>query len=459
MMPHIPSRKLADAMHSLVNVMQMTCHIKVVSWGIGNGFRTNDKLTDSSIPFINFLCDEFSLRIVDQLLIASNHDCKRHFHWNLTAHFLSGPKMQFRLECPELRRIKPVFRYKSLVSDLEDLSDLFKNAAPYFQGDRDLPPLPNRSEPGHEEAWQQVLPDPKITSLVASMNASGLFATRASCEGHWRRYSRPYVFFESTIAIAYRLHHAIRASQAVGEINYRWEVQGSLLLDGRLRFILESEELLEKHDYLFGASIHFGLNRHRIDADIHLLEQLVKDLAKGINSHVNEASAIENELIKTDGRVYLPCKKSCDTKETEKSDKTRLSLLLSSGLFIFTKGIRIPTIAAYVSTCSERLLAGSAQLHNLAHKKFLSFVICRSDNRKADNCGKTFALSAGADKPSDININSPRIVQCADTPEARRFPFASSPPLLISCGHRLTGSHLANPDRRRVVPVRPMEVE
>jgi|TARA_R110001583_G_scaffold194985_1_gene368353 hypothetical protein len=41
--------------------------------------------------------------------------------------------------------------------------------------------------------------------------------------------------------------------------------------------------LLTKHQHLFGPSIHFGLYRHRIDADIRQLEQLVNDLANNIN--------------------------------------------------------------------------------------------------------------------------------------------------------------------------------
>ncbi len=87
--------------------------------------------------------------------------------------------------------------------------------------------------------------EPGIAPLVAAMNRTGLMRTIASCEGHWYRAMRPYVFFEASIQIGRefaRLLHEDSIAQAP-QLLYEWRLDPCFDQDYQIRFRLSSPQL------------------------------------------------------------------------------------------------------------------------------------------------------------------------------------------------------------------------
>lgn len=87
--------------------------------------------------------------------------------------------------------------------------------------------------------------EPGIRPLVDAMNATGVFWTVASCEGHRWSGERPYVYFvappEAVSWLGGRLEQDALSPKPL--LNYYWKVTGHFTSDGDIRFALEAAGL------------------------------------------------------------------------------------------------------------------------------------------------------------------------------------------------------------------------
>lgn len=87
--------------------------------------------------------------------------------------------------------------------------------------------------------------DPRIAPLVRAMNATGVFTTIASCQGHrWRRMA-PYVYFRAPTPVAAMLNRLIDEDilRETGALNYGWRIVAQFNLSYELCFGLISPAL------------------------------------------------------------------------------------------------------------------------------------------------------------------------------------------------------------------------
>jgi len=120
--------------------------------------------------------------------------------------------------------------------------------------------------------------DRKIAPLVASLNATGLCRTVASCEGHGGFLRPPYVYFKADINDVASLEHAIREATWRAESNLRevWAIEGRFDHELDLTFILYCPAFHSRSLSLLAAA-HFVFFRKGLDSDLSLLVDLVEE--------------------------------------------------------------------------------------------------------------------------------------------------------------------------------------
>ncbi|WP_413207938.1 hypothetical protein [Rhodospirillum sp. A1_3_36] len=124
-----------------------------------------------------------------------------------------------------------------------------------------------------KHTWQNEPIDPRIKPLVDAMNATGRIQTIASCEGHWNRYSTPYVYFRCTQETATEICTDLTALQIAQGLTYYWGIIGLFDEKSKLCFRLQAGEL-EPPLGLVRSFWHFLFKRARIDADLQVLASL-----------------------------------------------------------------------------------------------------------------------------------------------------------------------------------------
>lgn len=87
--------------------------------------------------------------------------------------------------------------------------------------------------------------EPGIRPLVDAMNATGVFWTVASCEGHRWRGERPYVYFVAPPEAVSWLGGSVEQDALTQKptLNYYWTVTGHFTSNGDIRFALEAASL------------------------------------------------------------------------------------------------------------------------------------------------------------------------------------------------------------------------
>ena len=123
--------------------------------------------------------------------------------------------------------------------------------------------------------------DPKIQPLVDALNGIAGVQTIASCEGHFSRISRPYVYFHCPPALAERFAVRLHNLYMADTLHRWWHLTGCFNMEHQLCFCLEAPGL--DHDRgLFKTFVNYVIFRKRIDADLGVL-------SKVLNNSLNDA--------------------------------------------------------------------------------------------------------------------------------------------------------------------------
>lgn len=119
--------------------------------------------------------------------------------------------------------------------------------------------------------------DESIKNLVDTMNGTGVITTIASCQGHGTFGKPPYVYFKSPVEIAASIEKLLREIAIFDDARFQevWVIEGRFDETFNLAFILYSPAYHEKA-YSFWALIHFGLLRKRLDSELLILADVVK---------------------------------------------------------------------------------------------------------------------------------------------------------------------------------------
>ena len=117
--------------------------------------------------------------------------------------------------------------------------------------------------------------DPRIADLVEAFNAIEGVTTVASCQGHCSgRDHHPYVYFSAPIEFAAWLSEQCRESRKDKRHYTQWEVEGVFNGKNELMFSLFSP--LYRQDYLRKGWWYLGWHRQRVDHELELLTNIVK---------------------------------------------------------------------------------------------------------------------------------------------------------------------------------------
>lgn len=121
--------------------------------------------------------------------------------------------------------------------------------------------------------------DPKIRSLVDTMNATGVIRTVASCEGHGSFGMPPYVLLKTSVNVASSIERQLRigASNSNPQTHATWAMEGCFDENFELSFILYAPEY---HENSFSIKRIEFLSpfRRRVDADLLFLEKITREL-------------------------------------------------------------------------------------------------------------------------------------------------------------------------------------
>ncbi|MCF8482172.1 MAG: hypothetical protein K9H25_17245 [Rhodospirillum sp.] len=178
-----------------------------------------------------------------------------------------------------------------------------------------------------ENTWRSRPVDPRIKPLVDAMNATGRIQTIASCEGHWNRYSTPYVYFHCSTKTASEIHSNLNNLRDTQCLTYYWGIVGLFNEDAKLCFRIQAGEL-EPPLGLGRTLWHFLFKRTQIDADLQALTFL-----------------FSHSLQHAEDRIIHSCPPEVE-RSTDKTNKTKehissiLSLYLSNWVFCVAAGAR-----------------------------------------------------------------------------------------------------------------------
>lgn len=118
----------------------------------------------------------------------------------------------------------------------------------------------------------------KIQPLVDALNALPGVRTIASCEGHFSRISRPYVYFHCPPAlaetIAARLHDL---NMQDNKLSHWWHLTGMFNGEHRLCFSLEAPGLDHDRGFL-NKFLNYTVYRKKIDNDLNVLSNAFKNV-------------------------------------------------------------------------------------------------------------------------------------------------------------------------------------
>ena len=122
--------------------------------------------------------------------------------------------------------------------------------------------------------WRDAPVDAKIKPLVDALNATGVVETYASCQGHARRRSDPYVAFRCEVDVAARLDKTLHGLRLGGRLRYWWDISASFHPEGwELRFCLRAPALTEALRGDMSTLWFYVLRRKAIDHDLDLLSR------------------------------------------------------------------------------------------------------------------------------------------------------------------------------------------
>jgi len=131
-----------------------------------------------------------------------------------------------------------------------------------------------RKSRGTAPDWRDAPIDAKVKPLVDALNATGVVETYASCQGHARRGSDPYVAFRCGVDVAARLDKTLHGLRLGGRLRHWWDISGFFHPEGwELRFYLRAPALTEARDDPARAFWFYILRRKAIDHDLDLLSR------------------------------------------------------------------------------------------------------------------------------------------------------------------------------------------
>jgi|GEM_PF-1973928 hypothetical protein len=122
--------------------------------------------------------------------------------------------------------------------------------------------------------------EPGIRPLVDAMNATGVFWTVASCEGHRWSGAPPYVYFVAPLEVAASLDVLLEEDIANEKrrLTYYWVVRG-MFFRGQIRFHISPPNLAQRYFW----------RRRTLEADIHILVDLVLQLGQKLRQKYKPA--------------------------------------------------------------------------------------------------------------------------------------------------------------------------
>jgi hypothetical protein len=115
--------------------------------------------------------------------------------------------------------------------------------------------------------------EPGIAPLVIALNATGFATTKASCEGHCRIMSHPYVYFSAPTQYVAILERLYREEDTLFR---SWSLCGEFDPSFEMMFTLQSPLCVRKMVSLSWAYWLYGVKRKRINDDIKQLAVLVR---------------------------------------------------------------------------------------------------------------------------------------------------------------------------------------
>lgn len=150
-----------------------------------------------------------------------------------------------------------------------------------------------------------VVIDPKIRPLVDALNAIDGVTTHASCEGHFRRWSDPYVYFSCAAHIACSIAERLDHIRRQGNLHYWWELTGNFNHEFVLWFTLRSPSLAYKGEIV--SFVNYVLRRQKIDSDISLLSEELRSIQQPceVGRDQDDDSAHGNADTDSSGRPLL----------------------------------------------------------------------------------------------------------------------------------------------------------
>lgn len=266
--PHI-------ALQSLVENIKTSGMIKVFPYGVfSNGSETQ----------FYFHCNPDLAGFLDRLLKIATYDDQLESGWCLCALYdvSNAPLYLLRSNLPlGLSRYIPGKKTARapIIRDIDRLKKLFFTAIQIKAGEQPLPDIHPLCLSTEQEAWRSIPPDPGICELVKTLNESGVIRTIASCEGHFTRNRIPYVAFFSTDEVVRAVWQIINSLHDKHALYYRWTVSGSFDWKSRLVFSIRPTNL-DHSNGIFVDFYNFVVLRKRIDKDLQLLAETIKDCLK-----------------------------------------------------------------------------------------------------------------------------------------------------------------------------------
>lgn len=116
--------------------------------------------------------------------------------------------------------------------------------------------------------------EPGIEPLVKALNETGIASTVASCEGHCRIMSRPYVYFSAPNEYAAIIEKLCRENSS---LYTSWEVNGCFNVQYEMMFIISSPLCASKMESISWAYWLYWIKRKHLNNDINKIALLVKE--------------------------------------------------------------------------------------------------------------------------------------------------------------------------------------
>ncbi|MGE4278212.1 MAG: hypothetical protein AB7G62_01410 [Magnetospirillum sp.] len=203
--------------------------------------------------------------------------------------------------------------------------------------------------------------DPKIQPLVDALNGIAGVRTIASCEGHFSRLRRPYVYFHCPPALAESM--AARLRDFNKALSYWWRLSGEFNEVNRLCFLLEAPRL-SAGEGLYNAFTNYIINRQRINRDLSAL-------AEYFNSFRDEIGQIGQDQIKFPGLIHPEQTGGA----TQGNDDAKLCVA-PSPFRVFSEGVSVSASGACHFDIQSKLSATNNTIRStrLDHQNLRKFI-------------------------------------------------------------------------------------